>query len=176
MVMNGDLLHICKKLTKQMPTQKQSTPYTTSWGQSVLVQRKPGLKRLSMRFSHKQSVFMVSAPLRFPLQEIKEFIDGAKSWITKILDKQQNPQRANKTLAKIPIEPGQIIQLLGTAVTLEFIEGCRAKVVLKENILEVHGIRSKFEQQALSYLKKLANTKLTEYSFGSQLLKSVLKK
>ncbi len=143
-----------------MQNQKTETIHTTPWGQNVLVQRKAGLKRLSMRFLQNKSEFKVSAPLKYPVKEIKKFIDESKAWFTKILGQQKT---INPVVNK-EIVPGQTIQLLGSGVTLNFIEGCRAKVVLISGNLEVHGIRSKFEQQVLLYLKKLAHAKLSEYS------------
>ncbi len=134
--------------------------YTTPWGQNVLVQRKSGLKRLSLRFSQKQAIFLVSVPLRYPVKEIRQFIDGAKAWFTKVLTQQQITQPT----ATKAIEPGQIIQLLGKPVTLKFIEGCRAKVVLNDDVLAVHGIRSRFEQQVRQYFQELAQAKFSEYS------------
>ena len=48
--------------------------HITPWGQSVFVQRKPGLKRLSIRFLKNQKMFKVSAPARYPVKEIQQFI------------------------------------------------------------------------------------------------------
>ena len=66
-----------------MLNKKKESLYTTAWGQNVIVQRKNGLKRLSIRFSLKNKVFMVSAPIRFPAIQIWEFIEGAKPWFSK---------------------------------------------------------------------------------------------
>ena len=62
------------------------------------------------------------------------------------------------------MEPGQTIQLLGNNVTLEFVEDCKVKVILKNDVLKVHGVRSKFKQQVMKFLKDLAFKKLSEYS------------
>ena len=142
-----------------MQYKKKDSLYTTSWGQSVLVQRKKGLKRLSMRFSLKDKSFTVSAPIRFPVIEIIKFIDSSKNWFTKIINKQ-----FDVVVSKKEIAPGQTIQLLGRPVIIEFIPHFQAKVVLNGNVLEVYGIRSKFEQQVMKYLKDLAYEKLSEYS------------
>lgn len=142
-----------------MQYKKKDSLYTTAWGQSVLVQRKKGLKRLSMRFSLKNKAFTVSAPVRFPLIEIMKFIDSSKAWFAKIISKQ-----LDVVVPKKEIVPWQTIQLLGCQVTLEFIPNCQAKVILNGNALEVYGIRSKFEQQVMKYLKDLAYEKLSEYS------------
>ncbi len=142
-----------------MQYKKKDSLYTTAWGQSVLVQRKNGLKRLSMRFSLKNKSFMVSAPIRFPIKQIWEFIDSSKAWFTKIISKQSDIIEAKKAIV-----PGQAIQLLGSAVTIEFIPNCQAKVILNGSVLEVYGIRSKFEHQVMKYLKDLAYEKLSEYS------------
>jgi len=96
-----------------MPHKNKGSLYTTAWGQSVLVQRKKGLKRLSMRFSLKNKAFMVSAPICFPATEIMKFIDNPKTWFTNVLSKQ-----SLTTVAQKKTVPGQIIQLLGNAITV----------------------------------------------------------
>lgn len=151
--------HIVMNQLILMNFKKKESLYTTSWGQSVLVQRKKGLKRLSMRFSLKNKTFMVSAPIRFPVMEIIKFIDSSKTWFTKIINKQ-----LDVVVPKKEIAPGQTIQLLGSPVIIEFIPHFQAKVILNGNVLEVYGIRSKFEQQIMKYLKDLAYERLSEYS------------
>ncbi len=140
----------------------QEQSYTTLCGKTVLVQRKIGLKRMTLRFSKKQKAFVVTAPILVPFSTVSRFIDGAKAWFTKVdLYQQQNLQQQNGSRI---IEPGQSISILGNLVRVDFIPSPKLKVSLNNEVLEVHGVRSKFEQHLKKYLKNLAYEKLSHYS------------
>lgn len=139
---------------------KKESLYTTACGHSVIVQRKKGIKRLSMRFSLKSKALMVSAPIRLPSIDITDFIESAREWIAKVVSIQSSTITTSKALS-----PGQIIQLLGNTVTIEFMQNCQEKVILNGNRLDVYCIRSRFERLVVQYLKDLAHAKLCEYSY-----------
>ena len=141
----------------------QRRSYTTICGKTVLVQRKIGLKRMTLRFSKRQKVFVVSAPILVPFSAVTQFVDGAQAWFTRVdlYHQQQNLQQQNISRT---IEPGQSIVLLGKMVRVDFVPSPKSKVLLSESVLEVHGVRSKFEQLLLKYLKNLAYDKLSHYS------------
>lgn len=131
--------------------------YTTTCGKTVLVKRKFGLKRLTLRFSKRQKAFVVSAPIFTSFSSITDFIDGAGAWFAKV-------DRYHQQAKPRMIVPGQMIPLLGKSVRVNFIESCQEKVLLVNGILEVYGVRSKFEKLLIKHLKGIAFEKFTHYS------------
>ena len=134
----------------------QPQTYTTACGKTVLIQRKLFLKKLTLRFSKKQKAFVVSAPSLLSFSKITNFIDGAHAWFAKM--------EAHQPKASPAIAPGDSISILGKVVRVDFIQSPKAMVVLKDAVLEVHGIQSKFGQTLNKYLKDLAFGKFSHYS------------
>lgn len=132
-------------------------------GKTVLVQRKIGLKRMTLRFSKKQMAFVVSAPILVPFSTVSRFIDSAQAWFTKV-DLHHQQQNLEQQNAPRIINPGQSISILGNLVRVDFIQSPKSKVSLRGEVLEVHGVRSKFEQHLSKYLKNLAHEKISHYS------------
>lgn len=135
----------------------QPQTYSTHCGKTIFIQRKNGLKRLTLRFSKKQEAFVVSAAPFVPLKEITRFIDSANGWFLKI------DSHLSKNQPKL-LAPGDTILLLGKSVRIDFIPNCKETVILKENVLEVLGVRSKFEHILVSFLRKIASQKFSHYS------------
>lgn len=152
MAMNGVLLLINR--LHRLPPQL----YTTACGKSVLIQRKIRLKRLTLRFSKKQKSFVVTAPSLISFSKITRFIDNAQDWFAKAeLHYQQKMPQA--------IIPGQFLFVLGKSVRVDFIPSPKTMVLLKNDVLEVHGVLSKFGQLLINYLRDLAYEKFSYYSF-----------
>lgn len=128
-----------------------------------MVQRKVGLKRMILRFSKKQKAFVVSAPILVPFSSVTRFIDGAHAWFAKV-DVYHRQQRLQQQNTSRVIEPGQFISILGKLTRIDFILSPKSKVLLNGAVLEVHGVRSKFEQLLATYLKNLAYEKFSYYS------------
>jgi predicted metal-dependent hydrolase len=134
----------------------QPQSYITACGKTVLIQRKLFLKKLTLRFSKKQKAFVVSAPSLLSFAKITNFIDSAHAWFAKI--------EAHQPKAPHVIVPGDSISVLGKVVRVDFIQSPKSMVVMKDNVLEVHGIQSKFAQILIKYLKDLAFEKFSHYS------------
>ncbi len=134
----------------------QAQTYITACGKTVLIQRKLFLKKLTLRFSKKQKAFVVSAPSLLSFSKITNFIDSAHAWFAKLEAYQPKASRI--------IAPGDSITVLGKVVRVDFIQSPKAMVVMKDNVLEVHGIQSKFGQQLSKHLKDLAFEKFSHYS------------
>ncbi len=100
---------------------------------------------------------MVTAPLFVSFSKITDFIDSAKQWFLKVETSQ--PQKEMKKVA-----PGQSIPVLGKLMRVDFFPNPKQVVVAKEEVIEVHGIASKFESILANYLKDLAKKKCTHYS------------
>lgn len=140
-----------------MQTQQlQPQSYTTACGKTVLIQQKLFLKKLTLRFSKKQKAFVVSAPSLLSFSKVTKFIDSAHAWFAKMEAHQQKAARI--------IAPGDSISVLGNIVRVDFIQSPKAMVMLKDNVLEVHGIQSKFAQILSKYLKDIAFQKFSHYS------------
>ena len=134
----------------------QPQTYTTACGKTVLIQRKLFLKKLTLRFSKKQKAFVVSAPSLLSFSKVTNFIDSAHAWFAKM--------EAHQPKAARIIAPGDSISVLGNIVRVDFIQSPKSMVVLKDAVLEVHGIQSKFGQTLSKYLKDLASQKFSQYS------------
>ncbi len=134
----------------------QPQTYTTACGKTVLIQRKLFLKKLTLRFSKKQKAFVVSAPSLLSFSKVTNFIDSAHAWFAKM--------EAHQPKALRIIAPGDSISVLGNIVRVDFIQSPKSMVVLKDAVLEVHGIQSKFGQTLSKYLKDLASQKFSQYS------------
>lgn len=142
----------------------QQRSYITGCGKTVLIQRKIGLKRMNLRFSKKQKTFVVSVPALVPFSSVTRFIDEAHTWFTKV-DLYHQQQRLQQQNASHGIEPGQLISILGKLTRIDFILSPKSKVFLSGTVLEIYGVRSKFEQLLMTYLKNLAYEKLSYYSY-----------
>lgn len=141
----------------------QQQSYRSVCGKMVLIQRKLGLKRMTLRFSKRQKAFVVSVPVLVPFSSVTRFIDGAQAWFAKV-DLYYQQQRLQQQSISRVIEPGQLILVLGKLTRIDFIPSPKPMVSLNGTILEVHGVRSKFEQLLITYLKKLAYEKFSYYS------------
>lgn len=100
---------------------------------------------------------MVTAPLFVSFAKIAEFIDSAKQWFLKVETAQQQEESKK-------IIPGQFISVLGKPMRVDFFSNPKPVVIVKDNVIEVHGITSKFESILVDYLKGLAVEKCTYYS------------
>ncbi len=122
------------------------------------MQRKIRLKRMTLRFSKREKAFVVSAPIFVPHSKITEFVDGASAWFSKV-----DLHHLQQTVPRA-IVPGQSISILGKLVRVDFMPSLKSMVLLKDGVIEVHGVRSKFEQLLVKHLKDLSFEKFSYYS------------